>query len=222
MKPERNDNVSELSYDIEGATPGEGKCALLINLYHLQNGKQIGFGDITIEGTLSGTEKEVPVLATVTINGEEIKADKIFEDSYEANIALTKQVAMIGETNPIEATAKKGEVGVIGYLGDETQCVVTIPMTLGETSLDYVINFTQKPDFTLTYIDTDKQTVLGEFKREQDETIGEFDVDYNTATAPEGTKVRGCFKKPAGGEKWTAEDVITSDITLYAVATEIE
>ena len=222
VKPERNDNVSELSYDIEGATPGEGKCALLINLYHLQSGKQIGFGDILIEGTLSGTEKEVPVLATVTINGEEIKADKIFEDSYEANIALTKQVAMIGETNPIEATAKKGEVGIIGYVGDDTQCVVTIPMTLGETSLDYVINFTQKPDFTLTYIDTDKQTVLGEFTREQDETIGEFDVDYNTATALEGTKVRGWFKKTAGGEKWTAEDVITSDITLYAVATEIE
>ena len=222
VKPERNDNVSELSYDIEGATPGEGKCALLINLYHLQSGKQIGFGDILIEGTLSGTEKEVPVLATVTINGEEIKADKIFEDSYEANIALTKQVAMIGETNPIEATAKKGEVGIIGYVGDDTQCVVTIPMTLGETSLDYVINFTQKPDFTLTYIDTDKQTVLGEFTREQDETIGDFDVDYNNATAPDGTKVRGWFKKTAGGEKWTAEDVITSDITLYAVATEIE
>ena len=88
VKPERNDNVSELSYDIEGATPGEGKCALLINLYHLQSGKQIGFGDILIEGTLSGTEKEVPVLATVTINGEEFKAEKIFDDAYEATMEL--------------------------------------------------------------------------------------------------------------------------------------
>ena len=231
VKPERNDGVSELSYDIEGATPAEGKCALLINLYHLQSGKQIGFGDILIEGTLSGTEKEVPVLASVTINGEEIKADKIFEDSYEARIALSKKVAMVSEDNPIQATAKKGEVGTITYIYDELVStdgssrkvtLAYIPMTLGETSLDYVINFTQKPDFTLTYVDTDKQTVLGEFTREQDETIGEFDVDYNTATAPEGTKVRGWFKKTAGGEKWTAEDVITSDITLYAVATEIE
>ena len=222
VKPERNDNVSELSYDIEGATPGEGKCALLINLYHLQSGKQIGFGDITIEGTLSGTEKEVPILATVTINGEEFKAEKIFDDAYEATMELSKKVPMISETNPIEATAKKGEVGVIGYVGDETQCVVTIPMTQGETSLDYVLTFVQKPDYKLTYIDTDKQTVLGEFTREKDEVIGEFDVDYNNATAPEGMKVRGWFKKTAGGEKWTAEDVITSDITLYAVATEIE
>ncbi|MBR2097668.1 MAG: InlB B-repeat-containing protein [Prevotella sp.] len=222
VKPERNDNVSELSYDIEGATPGEGKCALLINLYHLQSGKQIGFGDILIEGTLSGTEKEVPILATVTINGEEFKAEKIFDDAYEATMELSKKVPMISESNPISATAKKGEVGTIGYVGDETQCVVTIPMTQGETSLDYVLTFVQKPDYKLTYIDTDKQTVLGEFTREKDEVIGEFDVDYNNATAPDGTKVRGWFKKTAGGEKWTAEDVVTSDITLYAVATEIE
>ena len=231
VKPERNDGVSELSYDIEGATPAEGKCALLINLYHLQSGKQIGFGDIVIEGTLSGTEKEVPMLAKLTINGEEFSAEKIFDDAYEAEIELSKKVAMIGETNPIEATAKKGEVGTITYVYDELPAVdgssrkftwAYIPMTLGETSLTYIINFVQKPDYKLTYIDTDKQTVLGEFTREKDETIGQFDVDYNTATAPEDMKVRGWFLKTAGGEKWTVDDVVTSDITLYAVATEIE
>ena len=222
VKPERNDGVSELSYDIEGATPAEGKCALLINLYHLQSGKQIGFGDIVIEGTLSGTEKEVPMLATVTINGEEFKAEKIFDDAYEAEMELSKKVAMIGETNPIEATAKKGEVGVIGYVGDATKCVVTIPMTQGETTLDYVLTFVQKPDYTLTYVDTDKKTVLGEFIREKDEAIGQFDIDYATATAEEGMKVRGWFLKTAGGEKYTTETVVTSDLTLYAVATEIE
>ena len=222
VKPERNDNVSELSYDIEGATPAEGKCGLLVNLYHLQSGKQIGFSDIVIEGTLSGTEKEVPMLATVTINGEEFKAEKIFDDAYEATIELSKKDSMIGETNPIEATAKKGEVGIIGYVGDATQCTVTIPMTQGETSLDYVLTFVQKPDFTLTYVDTDKKTVLGEFTREKDEAIGDFDIDYATATAEEGMKVRGWFLKTAGGEKYTAETVVTSDLTLYAVATEIE
>ncbi len=222
VKPERNDGVSELSYDIEGATPAEGKCALLVNLYHLQSGKQIGFGDIVIEGTLSGTEKEVPMLATLTINGEEFKAEKIFDDAYEAEMELSKKVAMIGEANPILATAKKGEVGVIGYVGDATNCVVTIPMTQGETTLDYVLTFVQKPDYMLTYIDTDKQTVLGEFTREKDETIGEFDVDFATATAEEGMKVRGWFLKTAGGEKYTADYVVTSDLTLYAVATEIE
>ena len=222
VKPERNDGVSNLSYDIEGATPGEGPCGLLVNLYHLQSGKQIGFGDIVIEGTLSGTEKEVPILATVTINGIELSAEDVFGDSYEARIELSKKVEMISETNPIQATAKKGEIGVIGYVGDATQCVVTIPMTFGETNVEYVMKFFQAPDFTLTYVDTDKKTVLGEFKREKGEAIGEFDVDYATATAEEGMKVRGWFKKTAGGEKWTVDDVITSNITLYAVATEIE
>ena len=225
VKPKRNNEtnpVTELSYDIEGATPGEGTCGLLINLYHLQGAKQIGFSDIVIEGTLSGKEKEVPVLATLTINGEEFTAEQIFDDAYEAEMELSKKVKMVGETNPVEAKAKKGEVGVIGYVGDDTQCVVTIPMSFGETSVEYVLTLTQKPDYTLTYIDTDKQTVLGTATREKDETIGAFDIDYATATADEGMKVRGWFLKTAGGEKYTADYVVTSDINLYAVATEIE
>jgi hypothetical protein len=231
VKPERNDKVSELSYDIEGATPAEGKCGLLVNLYHLQSGKQIGFSDIVIEGTLSGTEKEVPMLATVTINGEEFKAEKIFDDAYEAVMELSKKEPIIDENNPIQATAKKGEIGTITYdvvrrTGTDKieplMTIVTIPMTQGETTLDYVLTFVQKPDFTLTYVDTDKKTVLGEFTREKDEAIGDFDIDYATATAEEGMKVRGWFLKTAGGEKYTAETVVTSDLTLYAVATEIE
>ena len=224
-KPNRNNNnpnVSEYAYDIVGATPSEGKCALLINLYHLQGAKQIGFSDIVIEGTLSGTEKEVPVLASLTINGEEYTAEEIFDDAYEAEMELSKKVPMVGETNPVTATAKKGDVGIIGYVGDDTKCVVTIPMTQGETTLEYVLTLVQKPDYKLTYIDTDKKTVLGEFTREKDEAIGAFDIDYATATADEGMKVRGWFMKTAGGEKYTAETIITSDINLYAVATEIE
>ena len=225
VKPNRNNDknpVTELSYDIEGATPGEGTCGLLINLYHLQGAKQIGFSDIVIEGTLTGKEKEVPVLATLTINGEEFTAEQIFDDAYEAAMELSKKVKMVGETNPVEATAKKGEVGVIGYVGDDTQCVVTIPLNFGETSVEYVLTLTQKPDYTLTYIDTDKKTVLGTAIREKDETIGQFDIDCATATAEEGMKVRGWFLKTAGGEKYTADYVVTSDINLYAVATEIE
>lgn len=225
VKPKRNNEtnpVTELSYDIEGATPGEGTCGLLINLYHLQGTKQIGFSDIVIEGTLSGKEKEVPVLATLTINGEEFTAEQIFDDAYEAEMELSKKVKMVGETNPVEAKAKKGEVGVIGYVGDDTQCVVTIPMSFGETSVEYVLTLTQKPDYTLTYIDTDKQTVLGTATREKDEAIGAFDIDYATATADEGMKVRGWFLKTAGGEKYTADYVVAGDISLYAVATEIE
>ena len=183
VKPARNNgspNISELSYDIVGATPAEGTCGLLVNLYHLQNGKQIGFADIVIEGTLSGTEKEVPIMATMTINGEEFTVEKLFDDAYEAEFELSKKAAMISAQNPVTVTAKKGEVGTISYEGDDTKCTVTVPMTYGETTVNYVLNIIQKPDFKLTYIDTDKSTVLGEFIREKDQAIGEFDIDYAT------------------------------------------
>ena len=219
---EEGQTFSNLSYNIAGATPAEGTCGLLINLYHLQPGKQIGFREIVIEGTLNGQEKEVPVLATITINGIEYSAAKVFDDAYEAEMELSKKVKMVGENNPVVATAAKGEIGTISYVGDETKCTVTIPMTQGSTQVDYVLNIVQKPDFTLTYIDTDKKTVLGEFKREKDETIGKFDIDPSKATAEEGTKVRGWFIKTAGGEKYNAETVVTGNISLYAVATEIE
>ena len=225
VKPARNNETtpySALAYDIEGATPGEGTCGLLINLYHLQNGKQIGFSDIVIEGTLSGTEKDVPVLATVTVNGTEFNVDKLFGDSYETTMELTKKVMMVGQDNPITAKASKGELGTISYAGDATKCTVTIPMTYGTTSVQYVLNLVQKPDFKLTYIDTDKKTVLGEFIREKDEAIGNFDIDYATATAEEGYKVRGWYTKTIGEVKYQATDIVTGDISLYAVATEIE
>ena len=57
VKPERDNatpNVSECSYEVTGATPGEGACALLINLYNLNPGKRVGFLNIVIEGILPG------------------------------------------------------------------------------------------------------------------------------------------------------------------------
>ena len=67
VKPERNNknpNISKLSYNIENATAAEGAATLLLHLYSLQDGKQFGLNDIVIEGTLSGTEKELPILAS--------------------------------------------------------------------------------------------------------------------------------------------------------------
>lgn len=225
VKPNRNNdvpNVSELSHEVSGVTPAEGTCGLLINLYHLQNGKQVGFSDIVIEGTLNGTKREVPILASLTINGKEYTAEQLFDDAYEAEFELSKKAAMVTTTNPVIAKAEKGEIGEITYAGDATKCKVTIPMTYGENSVSYVLNIIQKPDYKLTYIDTDKKTVLLEVVREKDETIGYFDYDFNKATCPEGYKVRGWFVKTAGGEKYTSSTVVTGDISLYAVATEIE
>lgn len=218
-------NVSELSYDITDAVVGEGACGLLINLYSLDNGKRVGFADIVIEGTLSGTEKEVPMLASFTANGVEYAADEVFEadgDQYTATIEVSKADDMISASNPVSnVTALSGEIGEITYNGDETKCIVTIPVALNDIVINYVANFVQKPDFTLTYYNTDG-TQMGTQQVEKDATIGAFGVDYTTAKAAAGEKVRGWFKTSVYGEKYTTNEVITSNISLYAVATEIE
>ena len=141
---------SEYNYNITTATPAEGACGLNIYIYNLDPGKRYGFADIVIEGTLSGTEKELPVLATITINGTEYSADQIFGDAYEAKFELSKTAQMVSENNPVTATAASGEVGTITYEGTDTQCKVTIPMTAGTTEMNYVLNVVQKSDFTLT------------------------------------------------------------------------
>ena len=227
VKPNRNNadpNYSVLSYDITGATPGEGTCGLLINFYHLQAQKQMGFGDIVIEGTLSGTEKDVPVLGTITINGQELTSEKVFDDAYEATWELSKAVPMISETNPVEATAKKGDLGIIGYVGDDTQCVVTIPMELNGTQVDYVLTVVQKPDFTLSYISPeDGKTVITTQKVEKDSPIGHFAGDaMSNYGIPDGYAMRGWFERTDGGRKYTVEDIVTGDLNLYGRCTEIE
>ena len=228
VQPNRDNatpSVSELSYDIDGAVAGEGVCGLLVNLYSLDNGKRVGFADIVIEGTLSGTEKEVPMLASFTANGVEYAVDDVFEadgDQYTATIELSKADKMISAENPVsDVTPLSGEIGTVTYDGDDTKCAVTIPVVLGDITINYVANFVQKPDFTLTYFDTDG-TAMGTQQVEKDAAIGAFGVDYTTAKAPEGEKVRGWFKTNVYGEKYTTDEVITGNINLYAVSTEIE
>lgn len=222
---EEGQKFSNLSYEVKEAKPGEGVCGLLINLYHLQNGKQLGFADIVIEGKINGQIISVPMLASFSANGVNYVADNVFEadgDNYKATIEMSKIEEMISPNNPVtDVEALAGELGEITYQGDETGCVVTIPVALDDMVINYVVNFVQKPDFTLTYLNTDGST-MGTQLVEKDAAIGEFGVDFNEAIAEEGYKVRGWFEKKYGGKKYTTNDIITEDKTLYAVATEIE
>ena len=225
IKPERNNTEknTEKSYDITGATAGEGVCGLKLFLYKLQSGKQIGLADIVIEGTLTGTEKDVPVLASFTLNGNEYEAEDVFGDAYEATLELPKAQAMVSATNPLtEVKAKSGEVGTITYDNKDNACTVTIPMTAGETAMDYVLNVVFKPDFTLSYLDTEGNVLKTQLV-EKDAAIGEFAYDINdVAATKDGYKARGWFKTGVVGEKYTTADIITANTKLYAVQTPIE
>ncbi|MCM1520867.1 MAG: pectinesterase family protein [Lachnoclostridium sp.] len=228
QKPQRDNatpNTSEYSYDVTGAKVDEGACGLYVNLYSLDNNKRIGFADIVIEGTLSGQEREVPMLASFTANGVEYQADDVFVangETYEATVELAAAETMISASNPITAVAIAGNIGVITYAGDNTTATATIPLTLDDITLKYVVTFVRKPYFTLTYYNTDGTTVMGTQKVEKDAPIANFDVDYATATAQDGYKVRGWFAQAILGRKYTTEEIITGDIDLYAIATEIE
>ena len=223
--PERNNTntYTDKSYDITGATPGEGACGLKLFLYHLQSGKQIGLADIVIEGVLNGTEKDVPVLASFKVNGNDYAVEDVFGEQYEAMLKLPKKEAMVSKSNPLtDVTATTGEVGEITYDEQDKACTVTIPMTAGDTQMSYVLNVIFKPDYTLEYIGVDG-SVLAKQTVEEDAAIDAFAYDINEAPATkEGYKARGWFKANILGEKFTTADVITADTKLYAIQTEIE
>ncbi len=225
IKPERNNSGANTikNYDVTGATPGEGTCGLKLYLYKLQAGKQIGLADIVIEGVLNGTEKDVPVLASFKINGNEYTVEDVFGELYEATLKLPKAETMVSKSNPLtDVTATTGEVGEITYDEKDKACTVTIPMTAGETTMEYVLNVIFKPDYKLEYMGVDG-SVLATQAVEEDAAIGEFAFDINNVPATkEGYKARGWFKTSVLGEKFTTADVITADTKLYAIQTEIE
>lgn len=164
-----------------------------------------------------------PVLATITINGQRYTVADLFKDAYEVSLEISKKTKMVSESNPVTATAENGKVGTITYDGDDTQCVVTIPVSVGDNTQTYKLSLTQKPDYALTYYDTDEVTILGMFVREKDETIGKFDIESDEVTVEEGFKMRGWYHYNNGvATKYTTDMVITDDIELYAVETEIE
>lgn len=225
VQPNRDNgdpNISDLTYTVVSTTVSEGSCGLKINLYSLDNGKRVGFSDIVIEGTLNGTEKDIPILSSFKINGTEYAIEDVFGESYEATLELSKKENMVSSENPMtDITATNGEIGNVNYESTETSCKVIIPVTAGETTMNYVLNIIQKPDYTLSYFDTDGST-LGTQIIEKDKKIGAFLYDIASAKSSEGKKARGWFKNQYVGEKYSVEDVVTGNINLYAIETEIE
>ena len=51
---DRNNDVTNFSKDVTGAAASNGLCGLRLNLYALGDTKQVGFGDIVIEGIVNG------------------------------------------------------------------------------------------------------------------------------------------------------------------------
>ena len=219
--------ILEWSAEIDPAdiSVAPGACGLAISIYSLDNGKHVGFSNVAFEGTISGQEREIPVLKSFIANGETYIADDIFEpdgDNYTATIEVFSSQPMISAENPIsDVTAVSGNIGNISYNGDDSKCAVTIPVVLKEETINYVANFIRKPYFTITYINTDGSK-MGTQQVEKDTPIGKFDVDYSEAVAKDGYKVRGWFVNSMLSAKAQTSDIVTGNFNLYALQTEIE
>lgn len=168
---------------------------------------------------------ETPQLGSFSVNGTEYEAGDIFEEADDGSMTATVQISktetMISEDNPLtDVTADNGEVGDISYEMDGDDAIVTIPVTYDETTINYILTVEYKPDYTLTYYDTDGETVLTTQEVEQDATIGTL-ADY-TGDVADGQIFRGWYVGGEGTRKYTTEEVITEDISLYAVVNDIE
>ena len=191
-----------------------------------------GYVTITNNGgnllSISVVQKEAPkpldppALDSLTINGTEYSAEELFGNAFKAELEIGYDDPLPSEQNPISAQAKTGTITNIIYEGNDTRSTVIIEMSNGEQTVEYELTVTQKPSVTLTYYDTDGKTILGVGRREIGHAIEEFDVSSKAVTVKKGYKMRGWYHEPDGGLKYTVEDIVDTDINLYAIATIIE
>lgn len=171
---------------------------------------------------------KTPSLGEFEVNGTKYAADDVFNEQSDgtmtATVEISKKETMISEANPLaNLTTNNGDITSTTYATDTNgNAVVTIKVKAGETELTYVLTVVFKPDFTVSYIDADGTTVLGTQTVEKDAAIAEFAKNVADVTVADGKKFRGWFEKVDGGRKIAADEVITKDINLFAIVTDIE
>lgn len=169
-----------------------------------------------------------PSLGEFEVNGTKYAADDVFNEQSDgtmtATVEISKKETMISEANPLaNLTTNYGDITSTTYSTETNgNAVVTIKVKAGETELTYVLTVVFKSDFTVSYIDADGTTVLGTQTVEKDAAIAEFAKNVADVTVAEGKKFRGWFEKVDGGRKIAADEVITKNISLYAIVTDIE
>ena len=187
--------------------------------------------DLAIYGNVDMSK--TPMLGTFSLNGTKYSAVDIFNEDASgkqlATLLVSKKANLISETNPLtDIVAANGTIKSTTYTttgeGTEQKTVVTIVVESKGDEVTYELTVGFKPDFTLTYYNTDGTTAIGTQKVEQDANIANFKEGMeDKVTVAEGKKFRGWatdLKKDS--KKFTTSSVITADTNLYAVVTDIE
>lgn len=146
--PERNDAVLAYSKEVTGAAASDGVCGLRLNLYSLGNSKQVGFGNIVIEGIVSGTTEDVPQY-TVNVS---------LADETAGEIAVKPNVTTFSEGDEVTLTVTEN----FGYHfaawvdADGNTVSTENPYTFAVmANTDLKATFTKKNVYALNYVATD-------------------------------------------------------------------
>ena len=167
-----------------------------------------------------------PSLGEFSVNGKTYAADDIFSELNDGTMAATVEISkletMISEANPLTGlTTNNGEITSTTYSKDNNgNGVVTLVVNANGADRTYVLTIVFKPDFTLTYYGV-SGNVLGTQTVEKDAAISEFSCNYNE-DIPTSFVFRGWYVKPDGGRRFATDDVVTSDLSLYALVTKNE
>ena len=165
-----------------------------------------------------------PALGSLTANANKYEAADIFDENadgtFTATIEVSKKDKMISASNPLVLEVENGEIESVTYETTAEQSVATIKVTADEESAIYKATFVWKPDFTLTYYNG--ATAVGTQIVEKDAKIENFAYGEKDLTIAEGKKFRGWAVAANGGIKYTTDEVITGNLNLYALITDIE
>ena len=146
--PARNNEVTVFSKAVSGAAASEGVCGLRLNLYSLGDTKQVGFGNVVIEGVVNGTTEDV---AQYSLNVS-IESNKAGEVSVKPNA----QTFAEGDIVTISATENFG-YHFAAWVNAEGETVSTEnPYTFAiSANTELKANYTQKNTYALNLKVTD-------------------------------------------------------------------
>ena len=187
--------------------------------------------DLAIYGNVDMSK--TPMLGSFSLNGNKYQAADIFNEDASgkqlATILVSKKSSLISEANPLtNITADNGTIKSTTYTttgeGAAQKTVVSMVVEANGDQVTYELTVGFKPDFTLTYYNTDGTTKLGTQSVEQDAKIVAFKEGMeDQVIVADGKKFRGWSSSlKADEKKYTVDDVIKSDVNLYALVTDIE
>ena len=187
--------------------------------------------DLAIYGNVDMSK--APMLGSFSLNGNKYQVADIFAEEASgkqiATILVSKKESLISESNPLtNLVADNGTIKSTTYTttgeGAAQKTIVAIVVEANGDQVTYELTVGFKPDFTLTYYNIDGTTKLGTQSVEQDAQIAAFKEGMEEqVTVANGKKFRGWSSSLKQDEKkYTVDDVIKSDINLYALVTDIE